>query len=54
MRHISGCSAALCAGRIGCSERSLMTREVLADIASLLLMLLTITLVGAVAWLLCV
>jgi hypothetical protein len=28
-----------------------MTREMLADIASLLLMLLTIILVGAVAWL---
>jgi hypothetical protein len=28
-----------------------MTREVLADIASFVLMLLTITLVGAVAWL---
>ena len=31
-----------------------MTREVLADIASLLLMLLTVALAGAVAWLLCV
>lgn len=31
-----------------------MTREVLADIASLVLMLLTIALTGAAAWLLCV
>jgi hypothetical protein len=38
----------------GYEPRLLMSREVFADIASLLLMLFTIALTGAVAWLLCV